>query len=467
MMSTDKQLAWITTLCRLGTQMKREGVDRVQHAILEHTVRAFEASSGSLALVSPDKSSLTIVAGIDLPAQVVGRRVAFGEGLLGKVAVVREPLLLNGDCSTDPRYAPLLKPREGRRPQSAICWPLLMDREIVGVMSVNRMPEETPFSEQDLEDGLALVNLMTLVIGNVQMYADQGQRIQDLHRLNAELNSANNRLEEAQGQLLQSEKMASIGQLAAGVAHEINNPVGYINSNLRTLQEYVMSLFRLLDAYAEAEPMLEHAPEVKKCIDQMKQTVDLEYLKADIIDLLRESDEGITRVRKIIKDLREFSHVDSSEWQWADLHQGLESTLNIVHNELKYKAEVIKRYGEIPLVECIPSQINQVFMNLLVNAAQAIDVQGKITITTGNDGREAWIDIQDTGKGISAEHIGRVFEPFFTTKPVGKGTGLGLSLSWNIVRKHAGRLEVQSQLGEGTTFRITLPLKRASVETAA
>jgi signal transduction histidine kinase len=172
---------------------------------------------------------------------------------------------------------------------------------------------------------------------------------------------------------------------------------------------------------------------------------------------MHETKDGVARVAKIVQDLKDFSHVDEAEWQWADLHKGLDSTLNVVWNELKYKAEVVKEYGELPVVECLPFQINQVFMNLLVNAAHAIEERGTITLRTGTAGDEVWIEVADTGSGIPPENLGRIFDPFFTTKPVGKGTGLGLSLSYGIMQKHHGRIEVTSEPGRGTTFRIVLP----------
>ena len=283
---------------------------------------------------------------------------------------------------------------------------------------------------------------------------------QELGSKHALLQDAYSRLEQAQSQLLQSEKMASIGQLAAGVAHEINNPVGYVNSNIGTLQGYVNDLFRLLDAYHKAEPLLAADPALKAEIDNLKQTLDLAFLREDTLNLVKESQEGITRVRKIVQDLKEFSHVDEAEWQQTNLHAGLDSTLNILHNETKYKAEIIKDYGDIPAVECIASQINQVFLNLLVNAAQAIDTRGTITLRTGSENDGVFVEISDTGKGITPEHLKRIFEPFFTTKPVGKGTGLGLSLSYGIVKKHGGRIDVSSTPGQGTRFRVWLPVRR-------
>ena len=221
----------------------------------------------------------------------------------------------------------------------------------------------------------------------------------------------------------------------------------------------------VVDTYAQAESLLPVESEAYAAICRVKQEVDINFLRKDIGDLLTESQDGVMRVRKIVQDLKEFSHVDCAEWQQADLHCGLDSTLNIVRNEIRYKAEVIKQYGELPPVECIPAQINQVFMNLLVNAAQAIEERGVITLRTGTADDAVWVEIEDTGKGIPQENMNRIFEPFFTTKPVGKGTGLGLSLSYGIIKKHGGRCEVYSEAGQGTRFKVWLPVSQGNGHT--
>lgn len=261
-------------------------------------------------------------------------------------------------------------------------------------------------------------------------------------------------------QLLQSEKLAAIGQLAAGIAHEINNPIGFVNSNLNTLYSYLQDVFCFLDACDAALNSGSVSPEVIRNLQELKARKQLDYLRTDIPELVTESREGLVRVRDIIQDLKDFAHTNSNDWEWADLHQGLDSTLNIICNELKYHCTVHKHYGEIPKILCIPSQLNQVFMNLLINAAQAIEAKGDIHIGTGTAGQDVWVEINDNGKGIEPQHLARLFEPFFTTKPVGKGTGLGLSISQNIIRKHDGRIEVDSQSGKGATFRIWLPIQK-------
>ncbi len=271
-----------------------------------------------------------------------------------------------------------------------------------------------------------------------------------------ELQQANKELKETQQQLLQSEKMASIGQLAAGVAHEINNPVGYISSNITTMKGYIKDLMQLFASYQALETQLPKSEE-KQALLTLKDDLGLEFLQQDLNDIITESLDGVSRVKNIVQDLREFSHVDGGTWELADIHKGIDSTLNIVQNELKYKAEIIKEYGELPLLNCLPSQLNQVFMNLLVNAGQAIEKTGKIYIRSGSNKNLVWVEVEDTGSGIDQEHLKRIFDPFFTTKDVGKGTGLGLSLAYGIIEKHNGRIELDSELGRGSRFRIWLP----------
>jgi len=304
---------------------------------------------------------------------------------------------------------------------------------------------------------LRLTRQVAALTQALQQELEEKQRAEDaLKKEKAEQLILINRLEEAHNQLLQAEKMASIGQLAAGVAHEINNPIGFVNSNLGVLQNYVQKLLNLVGAYEKYEPEL--STDSIEALNALKQETDLGYLRDDISDLLSESLGGLQRVKRIVQDLKDFSHISDSEMVWANLEDGLESTLNVVWNELKYKAEVVKDYGKLPEVECIPSQLNQVFMNLLVNAAQAIQEHGKITLRTRQEDDNVRIEIADTGCGIPQEIINRIFDPFFTTKPVGTGTGLGLSITHGIIRKHNGRIDVSSEPGKGTTFSITIPI---------
>ncbi|MBU1777567.1 MAG: PAS domain S-box protein [Gammaproteobacteria bacterium] len=289
--------------------------------------------------------------------------------------------------------------------------------------------------------------------------------LEELGQSNHALKELNGKLEQTQNQLLQSEKMASIGLLAAGVAHEINNPIGYIQSNLGTLGNYIESFLAVLDAYEKVELSAPDRKELFAEVQDLKKGGELAYLKQDVIALLTESQSGIDRVKTIVQNLKDFSHSDTTEkWMIEDIHKGLDSTLNVIWNELKYNCEVVKEYGVLPPVECLISQLNQVFMNLLINAAQAIETKGTITIRTRTKDGQVWIEIADTGKGIPPENLSRIFDPFFTTKPVGKGTGLGLSVSFSIIQKHHGKLEVESTPGKGTLFKVILPVKQMSSE---
>ncbi len=275
---------------------------------------------------------------------------------------------------------------------------------------------------------------------------------------NTELEGLNRKFSEAQSQLLQSEKMASVGQLAAGVAHEINNPIGFVHANLSVLRQYVEDIFKVLAVYGRIERALpDDHPELGQLRD-VKQRVEIDYLCNDTLDLLSETQGGVTRVKKIVQDLKDFSHLDKAEWQRFDIHQCLDSTLNMIAHELKYKVDVIKEYGQLPQIHCLPFQLSQVFVNLLMNAAQAIDQRGNVNIRTTSDGDSVWIAVSDTGGGIEPAHLRRIFEPFFTTKPVGMGTGLGLSVSYSIIQRHGGTIEASSQPGSGTTFTIRLPI---------
>ncbi len=273
-------------------------------------------------------------------------------------------------------------------------------------------------------------------------------------------------LETARNQAIQAEKLASIGQLAAGVAHEINNPVGFVLSNFGSLERYVEDMFRVLAAYESIERLVPPGAPQLSMLASVRAAADIDYIKEDLGQLVTQSRDGLDRVRRIVQDLKDFAHAGEAHWQRADLMRGLESTLNVVRNEIKYKAEVIKRCQPLPDVECVPSQLNQVFMNLLVNAAQAIAERGTITIACGTEGEEVWIDIEDTGCGMPPEVARRIFDPFFTTKPVGQGTGLGLSVSYSIVKRHGGRIDVSSTPGEGSRFRVWMPIAQPEPELA-
>ena len=291
-----------------------------------------------------------------------------------------------------------------------------------------------------------------------------GRLAKAFNKMVGEIEERTAELQTTQSQLAQSEKLASVGQLAAGVAHEINNPVGFIHSNLGTLKEYIEDLSDLIKTYQTLEEQIEQEDtdavrQVLEKLQQQKEVLDLDFLLEDLDQLVEESREGTDRVRKIVQNLKEFSHVDKEQGKMpANLNDGLESSLNMAWNEIKYKATVEKEYGDIPEVECYGMELNQVFINLLVNAAQAIPEKGTITIRTFREDGYVCVSISDTGTGMPPEVKNRIFEPFFTTKKVGQGTGLGLSMAFGIMKKHAGEILLDSEEGVGTTFTLKIPL---------
>ena len=286
---------------------------------------------------------------------------------------------------------------------------------------------------------------------------DRKKAAEELTRKNLRLNEALAAIKRSQAKVLHQEKMASIGQLAAGVAHEIDNPIGFINSNLSTLGKYLSRLSGFLAVQSECIAA-GAPPEQAESVRQQKATLKIDYIVKDLEDLVRESLEGAERVRSIVADLKSFSRADESEFKQADLNDCLRSTINIVWNEIKYKATLKKELGEIPRTRCYPQQMNQVFMNLLVNAAYAIEQQGVITVRSWEEDGYVCVSVADTGRGIPEANLNRIFDPFFTTKEVGKGTGLGLSITYDIVKKLNGEITVRSEPGEGTVFTVRIPV---------
>ena len=430
-------------------------------SILRDAMDITGAKYGAMALFNKDgKLNRFLTEGIsDAERQKIASNPE-GKGLLQALYLEGRAMLVNS-IADDSRSCGF--PSGHPTMKSLLGVPLLVNGTIEGVIYLTEKHTGKPFSESDLL-------LMDMLAGEVIHVLKRSELIASLNKNNQALllekleqQKLIAQLHDAQSHLLQADKMASIGQLAAGVAHEINNPIGYVYSNLGTLEKYVQDTFAMLDQYEQAEASISDEA-VRMTLKEARNRLDIAFLKRDLSDLMNESKDGISRVKTIVQNLKDFSHVDNTEeWHFSDLHKGLESTLNIVSNEIKYKADVVKEYGDLPEVECLSSQLNQVFMNLLVNAAHAIEERGMITVRTGLSGNEVWVEIADTGHGINLEHLKKIFDPFFTTKSIGEGTGLGLSLSYGIVKKHNGRIEVQSEIGNGTTFRVCLPIRQENV----
>ena len=307
---------------------------------------------------------------------------------------------------------------------------------------------------KDITERLAMQAKLEEYAQNLEKRVDE--RTKELMEQNVRLEKALQQLKEAQVQLLQAEKMASLGQLSAGVAHEINNPIGFINSNLNTLKKYIQNI----EEYSHRVDRVISGGDSTAIeeLARLKRNKKIDFILDDVASVIDESLEGTERVKIIVSDLKSFSYQDRENKLPYDLNKGIKSTLNIVWNELKYKAEVIEELADLPPVKCYPQQINQVILNLLVNASQAIEGKGKITVRTILQGDEVVIEISDNGSGIDPENLPKIFEPFYTTKDCGKGTGLGLSISYSIIERHGGSIEVDSEVGKGSTFRVHLPI---------
>ena len=279
---------------------------------------------------------------------------------------------------------------------------------------------------------------------------------QDLEHRNAELAGKKAEMEQLQAQVLQAEKMASLGQMAAGVAHELNNPAGFIYSNIDLLKGYVERIKNYLSDYDK----LVLPPEAAARISAIKKEIDYHNIFADLDSILSDCYTGAERIRDVVQNLRLFSSLDEATVKRMDLNEGIESTIRLLSGYYKSgRINLVRDYGEVPQVDCYAAQLNQVWMNLLVNAAQAIgDAAGEVRIATSCEERTVMVSVSDTGPGISPEELTRIFDPFFTTKPIGEGTGLGLSISHGIVQRHGGKIEVASTAGKGTTFTVSLPV---------
>lgn len=457
------RLSWVYDLYRLGAIIGLgEQRRQFQRDVLEHIVEGVGASTGSLALVDDERKTLFVAACVGLTDEVLGQQIEIGEGVLGRVATEGKPLLLIGDLEQDERFGPETSGQREKRPASAMVWPLRSQVNVTGILSVNRDDISRPFTQSDLEHGQALLHLVTIAIENTRLQEEQQKQIERLARMNTEILAMNKRLDEARLQLMQSEQMAALGRLAAGVAHEINNPLAYISSNVGTLRGYLESLFGLLGAY---ESRHAGAMGTSDQLEELQTRINPEF-RQDLQSMMAEVQGGVDRVKNIVRELRLFSHSGEGEWQQVDLHEALDSALKFAGPAMGDGIVVEKNYGVIEKVECIPAQINQVFLNLIVNAAQAMGDTGKLSIATVQQDQWVAVAITDVGAGIREENLTRVFEPFYTSKPPGQGTGLGLSLSYSIVRKHQGRIIVKSKPREGSTFTVSLPVSQSSGKAA-
>jgi two-component system NtrC family sensor kinase len=396
--------------------------------------------------------------------------------LFGSVLATGEPVVANEPID-DPRAGGL---PEGHPPLRAFLGlPMKSGGELVGMVGIaNRPGGYEPALIEFLQP--FLTTCCSIILG---WRSEQRRRGTEalLRQREAELQSSRDELEkmlrhgshellqttvaleERQAQLLHSERMASLGQLVAGIAHEINNPLGYITSNLGALTQYLSVFTELLRLYRELAAAV--GPELKgpsaellARIQALQEQEELDYLLGDVNELLHDSREGAHRVADIVQSLKAFVREDSGQPELVDVNKELATTLKVVWNQLKYRTEVRCEYGQVPPILGRPAQLNQVFTHLLLNAVQAIPERGVIQVTTLHEGNEVLVRISDTGHGMTQEVLSRLFTPFFTTKPPGKGAGLGLSISYGIMSRHNGRIDVKSQFGQGSTFTLHFPV---------
>jgi signal transduction histidine kinase len=361
--------------------------------------------------------------------------VAEGEGIAGTVAATGEAIIVT-DAEHDPRIARRVDAATGLRTRSILCVPIRFRGTVTGVIQVLNKRIGT-FTPQDREVLELIAAEAGVAIENARVYATLEERVRErtaeLSAANAQLTEALAELRQTQAQLVQSEKMAALGNLVAGLAHEINTPLGAITSNTDTVLRGLGKL----------------APDIPERRTNVLRLVD---------DLLRTNAEACQRISLIVKNLRNFARLDEADWKTADLREGMDSTLALVEHLRRGRIEIVREYGAIPAIACHPGQLNQVFMNLLVNAIQAIEGPGTIRVRIGVDGAHLRVDVDDTGSGIVPAHLPRIFDPGFTTKGVGVGTGLGLAICHRIVAAHGGSIEVASQPGAGSTFSVRLPV---------
>jgi signal transduction histidine kinase len=381
-----------------------------------------------------------------------------------RVVTTGRPILVEDvEASEEPVHHPSLRALNVR---SLVAVPLRVKERVVGVLNVvASQPGRLTGADQELV--AAVANHVALALDRAESFQTIEElsrgledkvrvRTEQLRAANEELEAAYRNLQATQMQLIQREKMASVGQLVAGVAHELNNPIGFVSSNAATLEDFVGRLRTIVEAYRGAAIADTDRERLERQWAALKGDHVLRYLDP-MIQGIR---EGAERTRKIVRDLRVFARTTDEVWQAVDLHEELDSSLTLLSHLLKDRVTVHRKYGDLPSVECIRSQIDQVFLNVLANAAQAIGDPGAITIETRREGGAAVVSISDTGPGIPPDVLGRVFDPFFTTKPVGEGTGLGLSISYEIVKKHGGEITATSPPDQGATLAIRIPIAR-------
>lgn len=397
--------------------------------LLQEMIRHTGADAASVLLVEPGDGKLRVAASYGLDDRLVRQeRILLGERISGWVVEHNQPQVVIGDAGDDPR----MKGASRATPAAVgMCLPMRGRDRVTGALCVTRFEGEEAFDRD-------AVDLGVLLGGEVARALERNQAAEE----RADLERS----------MLHRDKLATIGELASGMAHEINNPLGYVSSNLSSLTNCIKDLLPVLQCLSAGK----NQPDPEGALAAARK-LDLEYILSDLPQCLQETNEGLKHVLKIVDNLKTFAREDSEEKEMANINQILDGAVAIVWNQIKNKAEITREYGDLPALPCYPSQLGQLFLNLVYNAAQAIEKDGHIVLRTALEDGNAVVEVEDDGCGMPPDVQKRIFDTFFTTKPRGVGTGLGLSIAKRIVERHAGTLQATSRVGRGSLFRVTLP----------
>jgi len=386
----------------------------------------------------------------------------FPQSLINYAFRSKENISIN-NLSQEKQYAfdPYVKEKN---PISAACIPILAKDNILGIIYLENNLAEAAFDPKRISFFSTISAQLGISIENASLYenleAKVVERTQEIVKQKEATEAALESLKSTQSKLVESEKMASLGQLTAGIAHEINNPINFVKANIDSLKLDIDDLKSILAAYHEVQA--ESAEEKLQHAQKLAEELDLNFLLMEIDKLIEDIKEGAIRTSDIVSGLRNFSRLDEDAFKFVDINKGIDSTLTLLNSQLRDKVKVHKDYSELELVECLPGKINQVLMNILTNSIQAIPERGDIFIKTEQNKEKVYISIKDTGTGMTDEVKNKIFEPFFTTKDVGEGTGLGLSISYGIIERHGGEITVNSTPSIGTEFIVSLPITQLS-----
>ncbi len=447
---------------------------RLLEDIMNIAKRIVGAEACSVLLVDKETGDLTFSVAMGQKGEEVKKfRIKPGQGISGWVYEHGETLLIE-DAQADERFYGKVDKDTGFITKSMVTAPLIVHERTVGVIQVINKASGGFFTEEDMQTLISISGPMAVAIDNAVMaeeLKESNRQIElysrDLEGMvrerTEELTKANMEIKLGQARLLQTEKLASIGQLAAGVAHEINNPLSFVRSNLGAIKSSTDSFFEIIESYGRVLEGID-SPEVALAaveLNSVKDKLDFDFLKEDMGELLSESYQGIDRVTDIVGTLKDFSNIDRADRRRQNLNKLIDTALSVLESRVGPNVKLVKDYAELPLVECLTSETNQVFFNILDNAFTAIGENGLITVRTKSGEETVFVEITDSGEGIGEEHLGKVFDPFFTTHEPGNGTGLGLTITYNIIKRHGGEISVKSRPGEGTTFTVEFPIRMA------